>query len=60
MKTTKLIPNELRQLIALCVSTYYNLYGENPSIQELCKELGSQFSSLLVNGEYEGPRPLMA
>ncbi len=53
MKTTTFISKELRQLIALCVSTYYNLYGEMPSIQELSRELGSQFSSLLAEKDFD-------
>ena len=53
MKTTTFISKELRQLIALCVSTYYNLYGEMPSIQELSRELGNQFSSLLAEKDFD-------
>ena len=53
MKTTTLIPKELRQLIALCTSTYYNLYGEMPGFQELARELGNQFTSLLSEKEFD-------
>ena len=52
MKTT-FIPKELRQLIILCMSTYYNLHGELLGFQELSHELGSQFTSLLAEKEFD-------
>lgn len=60
MKTTTLIPKELRQLIALCMSTYYNLYGEMPSFQELAHELGTQFTSLLAKEEFDANALMLA
>ena len=33
-------PNEIKQLLAVCVSTYYNLNGFMPDQEELCREIG--------------------
>ena len=36
--------NELKQLIAVCVSTFYNLNGFLPDAQELCRQIGSEYA----------------
>ena len=36
---------ELEQLLALCTSTFYNMYGFLPDIDELCRQIGSEYSA---------------
>lgn len=38
---------ELKQLLAVCISTYYNLNGIMPDHEELCREIGSEHGPMI-------------
>ncbi len=45
MKEKRYDSRELEQLLALCTSTFYNMYGFLPDIDELCRQIGSEYSA---------------
>lgn len=54
MKVKRYDSRELKQLLAVCTSTFYNMYGFLPDIDELCRQIGSEYSAA-IHRLLEGP-----
>lgn len=38
---------ELEQLLAVCTSTFYNLNGFLPDMEELCRQIGNEYRNAI-------------
>lgn len=47
MMRTTYNTRELEQLLAVCTSTFYNLNGFLPDVEELCRQIGSEYSAAI-------------
>jgi hypothetical protein len=49
MMNTSYNMKELEQLLAVCTSTFYNMNGFEPDAEELCRQIGGEYSAAIYS-----------